>query len=167
MGEVRLNFEEFTTLLAQVEACLNSRPLTPLPDPSEPLEVLTPGHFLIGRPLTALPDEIDVLKTTPLKRWQLCQSLVRHLWARWSREYVDTLSKFHKWHTPSKDLQVGDIVCLRDEPLAPTRWPLARVVEVHSGPDGKVRVVMVETAKGRYTRPIVKIVLLVYYDDKD
>ena len=47
------------------------------------------------------------------------------------------------------------------------KWPLARVVEIHPGRDGKVRVVTVETAKGRYTRPIVKIVPLVYHEDKD
>ena len=58
--EVKLNFEEFTTILVQVEAHLNSRLLTPLPDASEELEVLTPGHFRIGRPLTALPDEGDI-----------------------------------------------------------------------------------------------------------
>ena len=165
-GEVRLNFEEFTTILVQAEACLNSRPLTPLPDASEALEVLTPGHFLIGRPLTALPDEGDIDNIASLKRWQLCQRLVRHLWTRWSKEYLETLWKFHKWHTPSRDLQIGDIVCLRDEPLAPTKWPLARVVKTHPGNDGKVRVVTVSTTKGRYTRPITKVVPLVYHEDK-
>ena len=150
------NFEEFTTILVQVEAGLNSRPLTPLADASNALDVLTPGHFLIGRPLTALPDEGDIDSVRLLKRWKLCQRLVRHLWTRWSKEYLETLWKFHKWHTPSRDLQTGDIVCLRDEPLAPTKWPLARVAKTHPGNDGKVRVVTVETAKGRYTRPITK-----------
>ena len=80
IGEVRLNFEEFTTILVQVEACLNSRTLTPIPDASEALEVLTPSHFLMGRQPTTLPDEPDIPKiTVPLKRWQLCQSLIRHL----------------------------------------------------------------------------------------
>ena len=51
--------------------------------------------------------------------------------------------------------------------MAPTKWPLACVAEIHLGGDGKVRVVTVETAKGRYTHPIVKIVPLVYYEDKD
>ena len=45
--EARLTFEELTTTLAHVEACLNSRPLTPLPELADPLEVLTPGHFLL------------------------------------------------------------------------------------------------------------------------
>ena len=45
LGEVRLNFEEFATILVQVEACMNSRPLTPIPDASEALEALTPDTF--------------------------------------------------------------------------------------------------------------------------
>ena len=161
LGEVKLNFEEFSTVLVQVEACLNSRPLTPLPDHSDALEVLTPGHFLIGRPLAALPDEVSHEKVTHLRRWQLCQALVRHLWARWSSEYLRSLWKISKWHKPSENLQEGDIVCLREEPLAPTKWPLARIVQVHPGKDGKVRVVTVRTAKGVYRRPVIKVVPLV------
>ena len=59
VGEVKLTYEELATTLAQIEVCLNSRPLTSLPEDSEGLEVLTPGHFLIGKPLTALPDPIE------------------------------------------------------------------------------------------------------------
>ena len=50
VGEVKLTYEELATTLAQIEACLNSRPLIPLPESSDALEVLTPGHFLIGKP---------------------------------------------------------------------------------------------------------------------
>jgi len=56
LGESRITFEEFTTVLAQIEACLNSRPLTPMSvDPSD-LTALTPGHFLIGGSLMAVPE---------------------------------------------------------------------------------------------------------------
>ena len=161
LGEAKLNFEELSTVLIQVEACLNSRPLTPLPEASDALEVLTPGHFLIGRPLTSLPENSELQVLKPLRRWQLCQSLTRHLWARWSHEYLNILSRFSKWHTETRDYQVGDIVCLREEPMAPTRWPLARIIKVHPGQDGKVRVVTVRTSKGVYNRPVVKLVPLV------
>ena len=165
LGEAKLTFEEFSTVLTQVEACLNSRPLTPIPEASDTIEVLTPGHFLIGRPLTAMPDKSEYQLVEPLRRWQLCQSLVRHLWTRWSREYLDTLQKFSKWHTTTRDYKVGDVVCLREEPMAPTKWPLARIIRVFPGSDGRTRVVTVRTSKGVYNRPIVKLVPLVPNQD--
>ena len=161
LGKFKLNFEEFFTVLVEVKACLNSRPLTPLPDQLGALEVLTPGHFLVRRPLCTLPDKVSHEKVTHLRSWQLCQALVRHLWARWSSENLQSLWKISKWHNVSKNLQEGDIVCLRDEPLAPTRWPLARVIQVHPGKDGNLRMVTVRTAKGVYRRPMVKVVPLV------
>ena len=48
IGEVRLTFEELAKIVAQVEACLNSRPLTSLPQLEDGIEVVSPGHFLIG-----------------------------------------------------------------------------------------------------------------------
>ena len=37
-------YEEFATVLCQIEACLNSRPLAPMPCDDDGLEALTPGH---------------------------------------------------------------------------------------------------------------------------
>jgi len=60
LGEINLTMGELNTLLCQVEARLNSRPLTAMShDPSES-EALTPTHFLIGRPITLMP-EVDLL----------------------------------------------------------------------------------------------------------
>ena len=56
VGNVKLIFEEFTTVLAQVESCLNSRPLVSLPLDNDGIGALTPRNFLIGRPLKVLPD---------------------------------------------------------------------------------------------------------------
>ncbi|XP_063540783.1 uncharacterized protein LOC134749694 [Cydia strobilella] len=46
IGNSTLTFEELSTLLAQIEGCLNSRPLYPLNDDPDSLQPLTPGHFL-------------------------------------------------------------------------------------------------------------------------
>lgn len=56
IGDHKMTFEEFTTLLCNVEACLNSRPIAPLHDAIDDYETLTPGHFLIGSALKTIPE---------------------------------------------------------------------------------------------------------------
>ena len=103
VGNTRLTFEELTTVLTQVEACLNSRPLVSLPSDGDGVEALTPGHFLIGRPLEALPDPPSACQSiTVLRRWSLCQALTRHFWKRWSTDYFASLRRFSKWHVSSR-----------------------------------------------------------------
>ncbi len=63
-----------------------------------------------------------------------------------------------------RNVVVGDIVILKDETLFPTKWPLARVIDVHPGRDNLVRVVTIKTEKGIYRRPVTKIVVLVPAD---
>ncbi|XP_040150840.1 uncharacterized protein LOC120893181 [Anopheles arabiensis] len=55
IGTTSITQESMLTLLAQVEQCLNSRPITPLSDEPSDLEPLTPGHFLVGGNLQAVP----------------------------------------------------------------------------------------------------------------
>ena len=163
-SDVKLSFEEMSTVLCQIEACLNSRPLIPLNHVDEEIvssEILTPGHFLIGRPLTAIPDHSTSDQPVSLsRRWQLCQNIVRHFWNKWSNEYITTLNKYTKWPYKTRNVSVGDIVVLRDETLFPTNWPLAKVIEAHPGNDNLVRVVTVKTAKGIYKRPVTKVVVV-------
>lgn len=77
IGNAKLTFEELTTVLTQVEACLNSRPLTPFSNDNDGIEVLTPGHFLIGRPLQALPDDSFTYTNnlSSLRRWKAMPSI--------------------------------------------------------------------------------------------
>ncbi|GFV07440.1 hypothetical protein TNCV_1737951 [Trichonephila clavipes] len=51
-----MTLEEFLTIITQIEGILNSRPITPLSEDIDDLEVLTPGHFLIGRPITSISE---------------------------------------------------------------------------------------------------------------
>ncbi|GFW98305.1 integrase catalytic domain-containing protein [Trichonephila clavipes] len=52
----KITFEEFETIIIQIEGILNSCPLVPLSDNINEYEVLTPGHFIIGRPMSAIPE---------------------------------------------------------------------------------------------------------------
>jgi hypothetical protein len=64
-------YEELSTLLSEIEACLNSRPLCTLSDDTFNQTYLSPGHFLIGEPLTQLPStNVTNVKCNRLSRWQ-------------------------------------------------------------------------------------------------
>ncbi|CAK1582167.1 unnamed protein product [Parnassius mnemosyne] len=76
IGQSTLTFEEMSTLLSQIEACLNSRPLSRYNDHNETVEALTPGHFLLSEPILTAPDyNFDSSNITYLKRWQQVQLL--------------------------------------------------------------------------------------------
>lgn len=161
IGDRILTFEELTTVLAQIEACINSRPMTPLSDNPNDLEVLTPGHFLVGNALTA-PVEANRLDVpiNRLHRWELCCRLKQEFWSKWTNEYLSQLQSRSKWTEKKENLQVGDMVLLMDEVNAPLRWPLARVTKVYPARDDLVRVVDIKTRGKTLKRPVGKLALL-------
>ncbi|XP_065372316.1 uncharacterized protein LOC135964147 [Calliphora vicina] len=95
MSQANLTYEEFQTILVEVEAILNSRPLVPRSDDPNDGEALTPAHMLIGSSLMALPDEnLDGYKNINyLKRWQLVTYLKQQFWILWVRDYVLNLQQ--------------------------------------------------------------------------
>ena len=58
-GTLRFTISELNTITCQIEACLNSRPLSPMDSHTmDGIQVLNPGLFLVGRPLTAYPETV-------------------------------------------------------------------------------------------------------------
>ena len=156
-----LTFEEFATVLCQIEAQLNSRPLCALTEDTSDVDFLTPGHFLIGQPLNAAPDpSLAHLKENRLGRWQYLQRLQQAFWEKWHLEYLSSLQKRNKWKFPQEELKLGALVILKEHNMAPTQWRRGRVIQLHPGPDGKTRVVTLKTINGEVKRPIVKLVHL-------
>ena len=162
IGDSLLTYEEFSSLLVQIECVLNSRPLIALSEDPSDLSVLTPGHFLIGESLNTLPEPSLVhLPPSRLSHWQRTRQMLDHFWQRWSREYLHRHQLVSKWQTPQRQLSPGAVVLIADERYPPSKWPLARVVEVHPGNDGLVRVATLRTAAGAtFRRPITKLCLL-------
>jgi len=162
VGAHKLTFEEMSTLLCGIEACLNSRPLAPLSDALDDYEPLTPGHFLIGGALTARPEPSPLdLNENRLTRWQLVRQLTERFWKVWQSDYVNTLQQRAKWRRKlTPDIRVGQLVLLRNSLLPPCKWELGRIIICHSGSDGLTRVVTVKTATSEYKRPLSRLCLL-------
>ncbi|XP_068158480.1 uncharacterized protein [Drosophila tropicalis] len=161
----RYTFEEFSTLLAKVEACLNSRPISPMSeDPTDSL-ALTPGHFLIGGPLLSVTEpEIKDQVPSIINRWQRLKAVSQHFCTRWKDEYLKELHKRNKWRFNSKNLEVGDLVVLKDDNLPFNEWRLGRIHQTHPGSDGNVRVVELLTARGIVKRPVANFLIFVNLD---
>ncbi|XP_062704296.1 uncharacterized protein LOC134286661 [Aedes albopictus] len=157
-GNYNYTFEELSTLLAQVAACMNSRPISAISDDPADHQPLTPAHFLIGRPLDALP-EVNHLEQqiSSLSRWNYVQRVAQDFRARWQSEYVLALQRLVKWQASSPNVSVGDFVLLVDDNEKPQQWLLGRIKELFPGTDGRVRVVSVKTANGVFRRDVRKL----------
>ncbi|XP_050315358.1 uncharacterized protein LOC126749716 [Anthonomus grandis grandis] len=166
VGSLSLTFEDFSTIITQIEACLNSRPLCPLSDnPNDP-NPLTPAHFLIGEPLTTCP-QVDLLGVAEnrLSKYQHRQQMVQHFWSRWVKECIAELQIRTKWKQNYPQLlKLGVLVLIMEDGLPPLKWRTGRVVQIFPGGDGIVRTVLVRTAAGEYKRPVTKIAVLPIYD---
>lgn len=153
-----LTFEEFYTILTQIEAILNSRPISALSDDPSDLEFLTPGHFLIQDAMTSYPTPID-LDSIPssLKFWRECQRTMTSFWTRWSKDVLNSYQHRPKWSSVSPNITSGDLVLLKDDNMPSYYWKTARVVATIPGQDGLVRTARIRTTQGEYIRPITKL----------
>ncbi len=159
-----LSYDELETVLIEAEATLNSRPLDSniSTEPDSP-ELLTPGHFLIGRPLLSLPPTSVNNSDRPLllKRWAYIRRLTTDLWKKWKSTYVQAINARSKWTSYRRNFQVGDIVLLKDEMIRERTWPLAKVLHTYPGEDNLVRVVDLLCNRRVYRRATNRLVLLV------
>nr|XP_053612506.1 uncharacterized protein LOC128676429 isoform X1 [Plodia interpunctella]XP_053612507.1 uncharacterized protein LOC128676429 isoform X1 [Plodia interpunctella] len=155
-----LTYEELYTVLCQIEAILNSRPLMPLSNDVTDFSCITPGHFLIGTALNTYPDA-NVTMITRSQFWKICNEMKLEFWKRWSKHYLNFLQCRPKWLTSQPNVKIGSLVILKDDNLSPMYWPLARVINTYPGDDGRVRVVEVKTSNGHiHRRAVVKICVL-------
>lgn len=168
VGNANLTYKEFTTVLAQIEAVLNSRPMYPLSADPNDLTALTPGHFLIGRPLTApVSDDLTKSKLSSLSRFKRTEQICQHFWSRWMTEYISELQRRVKWKSNMVDLQPNTMVVIKEDNSPPLKWCLGRILSVFPGKDGVSRVADIKTATGVTRRSFAKICPLPTTDVED
>ena len=158
LGTKILTFEEFNTLLIEVESILNSRPIGLISaDPNDPT-ALTPAHFLIGRPLTMIPQpDFTSVPENRLSSWRFITRARQDFWKRWHVEYLSELHKRQKWIEGKGEINPGSVVIEVDKDRPCNQWPLAVVVEVFPGNDGVTRVAKIRTSAGEYVRNVTRL----------
>lgn len=121
------------------------------------MEPITPNHLILMKSKIVLTPPGNFLKEDmyATKRWRRVQYLIE------------------QWHIPRRNLEINDIVIIKEDMLPRNQWQLGRVVEVIQGNDGLVRRVKVQTGErklktklGHHSkpsiieRPIQKLVVL-------
>ncbi|XP_076656367.1 uncharacterized protein LOC143361012 [Halictus rubicundus] len=141
IGDTLFSFEVFNTYIIEIEAILNSRPLTPLSSDPNDLSALTPAHFLIGESLTNIPErDVSDIATNRLSVWEHIQKMKQHFWTRWYKEYLNELNIRSKWrNNPTAHLHIGTLILLKEDNLPPLQWKLGRITEIHPGEDNVIR----------------------------
>lgn len=157
-----LTYEQLCTVLCQIEAILNSRPILPLSEDINDYCYLTPGHFLVGTALTMYPEtDISETNTNRVNFWQQCVQIKQRFWKAWYKYYLNTLQNRNKWCNSMPNVTEGTLVLMREPNAPPLTWPMARVVKTFPGNDGKVRAFQLKTADGKmYNRSLQSICVL-------
>lgn len=167
LGRAQVTYQILLTVVTEVEAILNDRPITYVASGLDDPEPLTPSHLLCGRRLTSLPYQ-DVSSEDTIspgtssyssltKRVRIQTKLIEDFKSRWKHEYLTGLREHHKTTGQNKQtIEVGDVVHIHNETPRCT-WKLAVVDELIRGNDERVRSAKVRTANGVTNRPIVKL----------
>ncbi|KAK3099229.1 hypothetical protein FSP39_001287 [Pinctada imbricata] len=163
-----LTHDVLNTLMAEVSAIVNARPLTPVSsDPDNPT-ILSPSLLLTQKPPKYdIGDTIgsfsskDVLKS----EWKRVQGLANTFWSRWKSEYLHNLQPRRKWQSDEPSICEGDIVLLNDSSCARNQWPMSIVLKTFPSEDNRVRKVLLRAVKdgktSLFTRPVTQIVPLI------
>ncbi|XP_037899079.1 uncharacterized protein LOC119643719 [Glossina fuscipes] len=162
VGSASLTYEELETVVIEIEAILNSRPLKPMSNNPPDISALTPGHLLTGEAPTAQVDtEASSKKLSLLSRWELVSQVKHEFW----NEYLHELRQRHKWKKSSPNIKPGDMIIIKEDIIPTMKWPLGRVVNVYPENYGSTRVADVKTSSGTLKRPVHRLALLLIDDN--
>ena len=151
------SFEEFQTILIQVEGILNSRPLTYVHE--EMCEPLTPSTMCVGRRLLSNP-----VKQEKKSNDNLVDDARRRERKRWCKEYLTELREQHKVRSGSAgdSISQGDIVVVHEDKIPRQLWKIGRVEDLMRGRDGNMRAATIRTSSGGRAQQIQRPVQRLY-----
>ena len=161
--------EELITLVAEVQARVNNRPLCYVSDERLQYEALTPSHLLCGRVINTMPpleldDHVDptfeVDHRLLYETYSHISKLINKFECVFEREYLTALrARFYGNDTANNTtpLQVGDVVLL-EAGTNRERWPLGKILELLPDSNGIVRAVKILSRGRESVQSVTKLV---------
>ena len=157
LGSASLNFEEYSTLLYEIAALINSRPIIYVDDVGDGGEPISPSMLITGRSPVQVPPfyEVNVDRNPPQmcrERLKYLEKLKNYFWNRWTKEYLAELREIHsrrKVGTGFQQPSVGEVVLVKGEKTPRGTWKVGPITEVVPGRDGLVRSCRVRVIRGK------------------
>ncbi|XP_078364115.1 uncharacterized protein LOC144648427 [Oculina patagonica] len=164
VGRTTLNYDELQTIMVEIQAIVNARPLTYVYDDEESISTpLTPSHLITGRRITYEPNnqhfQVVSVNQTLTKRAKHHQRLLQQFTKRWQHEYLLSLreraNERCKKQNKESPISVGDIVIVKSDLKKRTFWKLGKIQELLPGRDGQIRSAKVKVAGKGERKPQV------------
>ena len=152
IGRSTLNYDQLNTELVEVEAIVNSRPLTYVYDDVEGVSYsISPSHLLYGRRIISLPNsevfEVTSTHDSLVKKSKQHRRTLSQFLSLWRKMYLINLREYHRVNrqaTKGPEIAVGEVVILKNDSTKRLFWRLAIIQELLTGSDGKVRAAVIK-----------------------
>ena len=134
VGETKLDDFVLATLTTEIERILNDRPITDVSMDHDDFSALTPNMLLSGVVEPSLPLNVCSKGELFRRSWRRGQVLADRFWSRWVSEYLPMLQPRQKWFGIFPNIEVGDLVLVKDDSVKRGCWPKAIIEQCF--PDG-------------------------------
>jgi len=156
-----VQFDDLLVIVSQIEAVVNSRPLSVVNDEFSNEVIITPSHFLVGESLTKLPNYSSTVSETEdvIKIYRGRNDQLKEFWRLFKVNYLKNIRQTMKNKKVTEPVKEGDVVLVGNEKER-REWPLGRVERIFRGIDGKIRTVSVKVNGKSLIRPVQRLYLL-------
>ena len=144
-----LNSENFRTILYEITAIVNSRPIADMNG-----SILTPNKLIYGTEIRKPPQppfKSDV-KMDLLTEWRSKQRNVNAAWKVWKDLYLKQLRHFQRNKSKYEYLNIGDRVLIKDHYQNREKWPIGEIIETVPDCKGIIRTYRIKIGNDKITR---------------
>ena len=169
LGSRTWSKNQLYTVLTEIEALINSRPLAAAREAFDDVSPITPSELCIGRKLLHIPDGRStklhtIEKTDFVAQLRIRRHVMGTFWRKWVNDYLLQLAPEKLWrkNEATAPIKIDDVVVIKEDTLKKRqRWILGRVLQTFPGKDGIIRAVQLRTGDGKTVRrPVRRLALL-------